>query len=768
MTETDKKRGLEIHCRIAPVKPGVEPCVVPEDESLVRLVAPADYLRNGEPFTERIYRFGKVFDGTDDQRTVFEACAFDFVQDLIKGQNSLLFTYGVTGSGKTHTMAGSVKDGKDNFGILPRALYVLFKSLQNNMVEKGIFRPNGQNGFVIQSPEEAKRTRDTAPPMGHYEMRPIYIPVRPAQALSQSHCSTVFVSYVEIYNNLCYDLLDENVTDPKLRTSHDIRTNPLTKTTYVEKVKEVEVHSVEEALEQFLQAQERRQTAKTALNASSSRSHSIFTIRLVTAPWAETDEYPIRDSDQIRISEMSLVDLAGSERAKRTGNTGSRLDEAGAINSSLLVLRQCFEKLRTNAKTRNPTPVPYRDTKLTHLFKTYFEGKGCIRMIICVNPRPADFEENKHVMEFAELAREVKTNTITLPALPLEGLNSLPFGRRDVLQWTREFEEAVGDFEPLMIELFEPPPPPITVINPEDLKDQIERWREYYSRQDALRKKMGETVYDNAKAFSESLKQRLCYADLAIMRCEKLSDELNEVQQAYAHDVSRLREENKLLRDKLHAVEYRLCGYEAKDKNDREREKENRAEMRRTAAESERKSRLLNAVTTLVEAPITTTPTTNVAALRKQFDTPATAQDNERKRLRTRNHSRPPVPSKTANTGSATPSVSRGGTHMNTRYHRRSQSVGVGGRVLDHQPVNKIPTGTVFQPQLPRNSRHTTRISTEDLKKCTDYLFTNQSRDVNGSVRTDLVKGSIIPTAGGGRSVMFNDVEVLRHQDPTD
>lgn len=38
--------------------------------------------------------------------------------------------------------------------------------------------------------------------------------------------------------------------------------------------------------------------------------------------------------------------------------------------------------------------VPYRDAKLTMLFKNFFEGSGKIRMIICANPRPADFEEN--------------------------------------------------------------------------------------------------------------------------------------------------------------------------------------------------------------------------------------------------------------------------------------------------------------------------------------------------------------------------------------
>ena len=51
--------------------------------------------------------------------------------------------------------------------------------------------------------------------------------------------------------------------------------------------------------------------------------------------------------------------------------------------------------------------VPYRDDKLTHLFRNYFEGTGSVKMIVCINPRHQDFDENIHVMQFAEMASEV-------------------------------------------------------------------------------------------------------------------------------------------------------------------------------------------------------------------------------------------------------------------------------------------------------------------------------------------------------------------------
>ena len=49
---------------------------------------------------------------------------------------------------------------------------------------------------------------------------------------------------------------------------------------------------------------------------------------------------------------MSIVDLAGSERHSRTNAAGSRLKEAGNINTSLMTLGKCIEILRWNQQFR--------------------------------------------------------------------------------------------------------------------------------------------------------------------------------------------------------------------------------------------------------------------------------------------------------------------------------------------------------------------------------------------------------------------------------
>lgn len=66
----------------------------------------------------------------------------------------------------------------------------------------------------------------------------------------------------------------------------------------------------------------------------------------------------------------------------------------GNINQTLMALRTCLEVLRENQKTPgNNKMVPYRDSKLTHLFKNYFDGDGRVRMVVCVNPKAEEYDE---------------------------------------------------------------------------------------------------------------------------------------------------------------------------------------------------------------------------------------------------------------------------------------------------------------------------------------------------------------------------------------
>lgn len=66
----------------------------------------------------------------------------------------------------------------------------------------------------------------------------------------------------------------------------------------------------------------------------------------------------------------------------------------GNINNSLMTLRLCLEALRENQQKGANRIVQYRESRLTMLFKQFFEGGGEIRMIICANPRSDEYDEN--------------------------------------------------------------------------------------------------------------------------------------------------------------------------------------------------------------------------------------------------------------------------------------------------------------------------------------------------------------------------------------
>lgn len=87
----------------------------------------------------------------------------------------------------------------------------------------------------------------------------------------------IFVTYIEVYNNSVYDLLEDSPVQ-KLLQAKIIRCDAKSNM-YVHGVTEVEVKSAKEAIDAYRMGQKRKRTGHTLLNAESSRSHSVFTIR---------------------------------------------------------------------------------------------------------------------------------------------------------------------------------------------------------------------------------------------------------------------------------------------------------------------------------------------------------------------------------------------------------------------------------------------------------------------------------------------------------
>ena len=102
-----------------------------------------------------------------------------------------------------------------------------------------------------------------------------------------------------------------------------------------------------------------RSTGATAMNQTSSRSHSIFTIVV------ESSDIGPDGEPRIKVGKLNLVDLAGSERQSKTRAEGDRLKEAININKSLSALGNVISALVDNKSSH----IPYRDSKLTRLLE---------------------------------------------------------------------------------------------------------------------------------------------------------------------------------------------------------------------------------------------------------------------------------------------------------------------------------------------------------------------------------------------------------------
>lgn len=235
---TLSKDPVQVYCRVRPMQyPNDVSCMKVISDTTIAITPPesATNFRNAA-HKEIQTTFSKVFKPEVQQREIFNCVALPLVENLINGRNALLFTYGVTGSGKTYTMTGDQQDS----GVMPRCLDVLFNSITNYQAKKFVFKPDKLNGFDVQSetdamldrqnelhaglmtPRNGKAGKRRAATDSDSDSNPII--VREADesqvlGVETDNVYAVFVTYVEIYNNSVYDLLDDD--DPRAKYVYD-------------------------------------------------------------------------------------------------------------------------------------------------------------------------------------------------------------------------------------------------------------------------------------------------------------------------------------------------------------------------------------------------------------------------------------------------------------------------------------------------------------------------------------------------------------------
>jgi kinesin family protein 6/9 len=246
MEGKDKKQEetIKVFCRIRPTIRGAQHIDINSDNNILSIA-------NTKKETKKYY-FDRVFGMQTSQKEMFDGAARDVVDSALDGYNGTIFAYGQTGSGKTYTMTGGVERVEDG-GIIPRTIQHIF--------------------------HECKK-RNT------YQW-------------------TVYISYLEIYNNDGYDLLykgpkTKNLEDlPKVKIRENANRQFLLYNLSVHKIE-----SEEDGMFLLMVGDDNRVVAETPKNDASTRSHCIFMFQIESQKIGE---------DVKTLSKLHIVDLSGSE-----------------------------------------------------------------------------------------------------------------------------------------------------------------------------------------------------------------------------------------------------------------------------------------------------------------------------------------------------------------------------------------------------------------------------------------------------------------------
>lgn len=413
MLDFDRKssqhtRGIDVFCRIRPLDSKARLSSYYRfntEENSIEINAPDEVLKKNSGIQK--YRFSRVFAEDIGQEEVYNSSVRDVLEKLLTdGKNGLIFSYGVTNAGKTHTIVGSPQHP----GILPRLVRDLVRYKEMLLRKEEVYfidKTIDLNGVLYS----------------------------PADLIVSLQC-------FEIYNDEIFDLMTCEKGPMKGKTERPkLKIREINKAIVIEGVKSTDLVSFEQANETIDQCLENRKTASTSLNSNSSRSHTVFRVSVDLIIQAQSKEHSINK----KIGYICVVDLAGSERANRaqTAGTGdNKLKEASGINNSLMTLGRCLTALK---ETKNENSViPFRDSKLTHFLSEFFIEDSLIKMVTNINPCEDDFLESIRVLNYSSTAKEIKIIASDLRKNRLDCFKP-PVRQRDSLPSFQEARRTMVD-----------------------------------------------------------------------------------------------------------------------------------------------------------------------------------------------------------------------------------------------------------------------------------------------------------------------------------
>lgn len=307
------------------------------------IIIPPQKTANSSFFIDnKTFTFRSILGAHCKQVQVYEKVAEPLIQDFLAGNDVLIFCYGNTNAGKTYTVMGT----DDNPGILPRLLERIVPEI-----------------------------------------------------LAQGNETTqLYATFNEIYNERIIDLLNVDTKKDTLT----IGINNLGDTE-IKGCIEFAIKSIDDVKKVIALGIEGRHRGCTEFNEDSSRSHTVFRLKLVNGK---------------NYSWFSVVDLAGSERVSVINSEQGSFREACNINKSMLVLGKCIRSLREQSTPGSQKiPIPYRESKLTHIFKNLFEPtkrQARAAMIINISPCIQQINDTLFALQFAAKASECSIRQVSL------------------------------------------------------------------------------------------------------------------------------------------------------------------------------------------------------------------------------------------------------------------------------------------------------------------------------------------------------------------
>lgn len=353
-TIQELKGNIRVFCRVRPMLASEESqrsCAFSFGQDERELVVESTSLNeticgNKKAAPKHEFMFDKVFTPSSSQGDVFGEIS-QLIQSALDGYNVCIFAYGQTGSGKTFTMEGNHGDHEAK-GMIPRALEQVFRTSQD-LREKG----------------------------WQY---------------------TIEASFLEIYNETIRDLLGSGDSN----TKHEIKivnpgnTGGACEVT-VTNVKTVTVTSETQVYSLLEKATQNRAVAATQCNERSSRSHSVFRLKLVGENQLTGEKCQ---------GTLNLIDLAGSERLSQSCSTGERLRETKNINKSLSNLGNVIMALANKEQH-----IPYRNSKLTFLLQNSLGGNSKSLMFVNISPKEESLQETLCSLRFATKVNQCNIGT---------------------------------------------------------------------------------------------------------------------------------------------------------------------------------------------------------------------------------------------------------------------------------------------------------------------------------------------------------------------